>query len=452
MRAFLFLAALLFAYPASAEQQKQLSTNSEGLRPQATGGNALTNGQIVALVKAGAGDETIISLIEQSKTNFDSSLEALMALHDEGVSNAVINAVKKRAEQQTAPAAAEFKPITCEDVITLSKAGLSDAAIIAAIGNSVTGFNLDTRQLLNLKTAGVSNAVIEAMQKYGYAASSPAPQGALPAAPGAPGGKTPTHEDGLVIHLGAGFDAGPYRSRTKEFTRDIAWEKASLAAGQSFSGETAQTGAAGTAYLFGETAVKHDWKLGFSLGLGLADHSWYDYRTSESDLSGSVSFKGKFDNIAGIFPAEIYVKYSPEREKHSFFFGMGADYLRTTTNITASCSASGSYSCYAYNFSPFLASGSAIHAAAGGEYFIGPKISLGLNVKYLFGGKVRDLRGTVDGVKSRLVMVKDPANGLEYLGTAPVSQGLAANERLFEYDYSGPRVNAFIKYYFGGRP
>lgn len=413
--------------------------------------NALTNDQIVALVKAGAGDETIISLIEQSKTNFDSGLEALMVLHDEGVSSAVINAVKKRAEQQAAPAAAKFKPITCEDVITLSKAGLSDAAIIAALENSAAGFDLDTRQLLDLKTAGVSNAVIEAMQKYGHAAASPAPQGAPPAAPGTSGGKAAAREDGLVIHLGAGFDAGPYRSRTKEFTKDIAWENAGLAAGQSFSGETGQTGAAGTAYLFGETAVKHDWKLGFSLGLGLADHSWYDYRASESDLSGSSSFKGKFDNFAAIFPAEIYVKYSPEKEKHSFILGMGADYLRTTTNITASCSASGSYSCYAYNFSPFLASGAAIHASAGGEYFISSDISLGVNLKYLFGGKVRDLRGTVDGVKSRLIMVKDPANGLEHLDTAPVTQGLAANERLFEYDYSGPRINISLKYYFGGR-
>lgn len=453
---FFYTLAVTLTTPLYAQNPRPELLAAEAPRAPAAEDNALTNDQVAALAKAGASDATLVSLIGQSKTRFDTSLEALMALHEEGVSNAVINAIKKRAAQQAAPERTESKPVTYEDVISLSKAGLSDAAIITAIERSSSGFDLDAQRLLRLKSSGVSNSVIEAMQRNDSQKTA-AGQTAAPTLPHKVSvetstGKPTSGEGSRIVRLGIGYSGGPYKSRTKEFTKDMAWEKASLAAGESFRGETGQTGVEGTLYLFGETATRPDWKLGLSLGLGLAEHSWYEVSLLESDASGSVSTTGKFENITGIFPAEIYFKYSPENKKGSLFLGMGADYLRTNTSITASCSASGDYSCSVSNFSPFQASGAAIHAAAGGEYFISPKISLGLNLKYLFGGKVRDLRGTVDGVKSRLIMVKDPSNGLEYMDNKPVSQGLGANERLFEYDYSGPRLNAFVKYYFGGRP
>lgn len=66
-------------------------------RPDA-GQSGLTNARIVSLTKAGTSDATIIALISQfPATAFDTSLTALVELHDAGVSSAVIDAIKRSA-------------------------------------------------------------------------------------------------------------------------------------------------------------------------------------------------------------------------------------------------------------------------------------------------------------------------------------------------------------------
>jgi len=72
------------------------------------------------------------------------------------------------------------QPLTNEDIIALSKAGLSDSAIIVTIGRSRPQFELSASALVKLKQAGVSNAVIEAML------------GARPAAPSEGGASSRT--------------------------------------------------------------------------------------------------------------------------------------------------------------------------------------------------------------------------------------------------------------------
>ncbi len=57
-----------------------------------------------------------------------------------------------------------------QDVITLSKAGVSDSLIITMLDVSGSWFNLKTRDVLDLKNAGVSDKVINAM----FASSAPA--------------------------------------------------------------------------------------------------------------------------------------------------------------------------------------------------------------------------------------------------------------------------------------
>jgi hypothetical protein len=64
------------------------------------------------------------------------------------------------AEAQVRPAG---KPLTNDDIISLAKAGLSDAVIVLAIQKSPTQFDLGPEALINLKKAGVSNTVIETM-------------------------------------------------------------------------------------------------------------------------------------------------------------------------------------------------------------------------------------------------------------------------------------------------
>jgi hypothetical protein len=50
-----------------------------------------------------------------------------------------------------------------QDVISLAKAGLDDAIIVAKIGSSRCQFDTSTDALIELKQAGVSGAVIKAM-------------------------------------------------------------------------------------------------------------------------------------------------------------------------------------------------------------------------------------------------------------------------------------------------
>lgn len=57
------------------------------------------------------------------------------------------------------------KTLTNDDIISLVKAGLSDAAIVSLIQGSQTQFDLSPNSLIKLKEAGVSNTVIEAMIK-----------------------------------------------------------------------------------------------------------------------------------------------------------------------------------------------------------------------------------------------------------------------------------------------
>jgi len=77
-------------------------------------------------------------------------------------------------------AGAPEQVMTNEDLIILVKAGLSDAAILAAIGKSKTQFDTSPSGLVKLKEGGVSNAIIEAIlgggQPTAPASSAPGPE------------------------------------------------------------------------------------------------------------------------------------------------------------------------------------------------------------------------------------------------------------------------------------
>jgi hypothetical protein len=105
--------------------------------------------------------------------------------------------------------AQETKPLTNEDVVKLSKAGLGDDVVIAKINQAPqVDFKLDTDSLIALKQQGVSKAVIEAMLKK---ATAPAAGGPNPAPPtstnplaaraGAPASASsqPQDEEGVIL-------------------------------------------------------------------------------------------------------------------------------------------------------------------------------------------------------------------------------------------------------------
>ena len=74
-----------------------------------------------------------------------------------------------------APTAAAF---TVNDVVSLLDAGLSDDIILAKIHSSGATFNLSTDDLIRLKKAKASDAVIKAMMDAKPAATTPGPAGA----------------------------------------------------------------------------------------------------------------------------------------------------------------------------------------------------------------------------------------------------------------------------------
>lgn len=66
-------------------------------------GEVVTNKKILELVKVKMGDQLIIDLIGQSKTNFDTSVEAILQLKKAGVSDAVIQAMMARGGSKPIP-------------------------------------------------------------------------------------------------------------------------------------------------------------------------------------------------------------------------------------------------------------------------------------------------------------------------------------------------------------
>lgn len=159
------LMLLFSAGIAGAQQQSQADAKP------------LTNERIVSLVKSGIDDDIIISLISRSPASFDASLTALSDLHEAGVSNAVINAIKRRTPTPTPPPPAkpeQNKTLTNAGIVSLSQAGLSDANIISVIKKSRVNFDLGAEGAAGLTKAGVTNAVIDAMKLKSEANNKPA--------------------------------------------------------------------------------------------------------------------------------------------------------------------------------------------------------------------------------------------------------------------------------------
>jgi hypothetical protein len=98
---------------------------------------------------------------------------------------------------EVAPVAGQ-EILTNDSVITMKKAGLSDAVILARIRSSQTKFDVSTPALISLKQAGVSDQVIEAIVTRSGPPALPAPGPVSPADRGALG---PGERRDSVFHL-----------------------------------------------------------------------------------------------------------------------------------------------------------------------------------------------------------------------------------------------------------
>jgi hypothetical protein len=69
---------------------------------KATTAKALTNAQVIAMVKSGMEDDTVIQAIRVTKaSNFDLSASGQQQLTGSGVSNQVVAAMKARTARKT---------------------------------------------------------------------------------------------------------------------------------------------------------------------------------------------------------------------------------------------------------------------------------------------------------------------------------------------------------------
>ncbi len=87
--------------------------------------------------------------------------------------------------------------LTNDSVLAMKKAGMSDSLILAKIRTSQTKFDTSTKGLIGLKSAGLSDQIIEAMVGHSGSAGSP-PAAAAPAAPAAAGATTAKE---TIFHL-----------------------------------------------------------------------------------------------------------------------------------------------------------------------------------------------------------------------------------------------------------
>ncbi|MBI4801525.1 MAG: hypothetical protein HY796_03275 [Elusimicrobia bacterium] len=93
--------------------------------------------------------------------------------------------------------------------------------------------------------------------------------------------------------------------------------------------------------------------------------------------------------------------------------------------------------------------------SAGVEYSFFKSLSLGINYKQLFAGKIGGLKGTVSdpgGIwqgsgEYRMVMVSNPPYG-DYWTGKPASTLLLSSEKDFAYNFSGSQINFVVKFYF----
>ena len=98
------LAGITLALPFQATMQKR-STNQSAAKPA-----LLTNQDVIKLTQAKISEDIIIAKIQQSKTRFDTSVEALVTLQKAGVSERVIKAMMNPAA--TLEASAKPRPTT----------------------------------------------------------------------------------------------------------------------------------------------------------------------------------------------------------------------------------------------------------------------------------------------------------------------------------------------------
>lgn len=141
-------------------------------RPASTTNTAnkpLTNADVIAMVKGGLAESTVLLAIQQDARNFDTSPQALLALKNAGVSSTVIETMLRsnttKAEETSAPATTDGV-LTNEGVLKMVQSGASEDEVIEAIRRGPTKFDLSSDGMNQLVVRGHLSPTV--MQAIGY--------------------------------------------------------------------------------------------------------------------------------------------------------------------------------------------------------------------------------------------------------------------------------------------
>ena len=143
----------------AAEKDRDQSVEAANSKAQ-----GLTNDQVIAMVKSGMDDATVLQAIRgASAVNFDLTPAGQKALAAGGVSAHLLAEMKVQAAKK--PPAVVHKGLNNSQIIAMVKSGMDEATIIQAIhGANATDFDLSPAGQEALTSGGVSARVLAAMK------------------------------------------------------------------------------------------------------------------------------------------------------------------------------------------------------------------------------------------------------------------------------------------------
>lgn len=149
------------ANPAPAAPAQSSGAPANGSDPPTKG---LTNAQVIAMVKSGIDEETVIKAIRGADAvDFDLTASGQKNLTSGGVSARVVAAMK--IQEAKAPKPAIHKGLTNAQVIAMIKAGMDEATVIQTIkAADAVDFDLTPHGQQALTGGGVSAQVLAAMK------------------------------------------------------------------------------------------------------------------------------------------------------------------------------------------------------------------------------------------------------------------------------------------------
>jgi tetratricopeptide (TPR) repeat protein len=142
-----------------AERAKSAAVDAENSKAQ-----GLTNDQVIAMVKSGMDDATVIQAIRgASAVSFDLTQAGQKALTAGGVSVHLLAEMKVQAAKK--PPTVVHKGLNNTQIITMVKSGMDEQTIIQAInGANAIDFDLSPGGQQTLTSGGVSTRVLDAMK------------------------------------------------------------------------------------------------------------------------------------------------------------------------------------------------------------------------------------------------------------------------------------------------